>query len=105
MAWPTSWAAITIADTPAKLLYLAVQLMYITQDPQKHHAVYFDLVRDLLAAMPSSIPAIQEINNHILSGDYYKALKESKKLIAYEKQLLDQARGLNTESDINSAAA
>ncbi|MBN8980363.1 MAG: flagellar biosynthesis repressor FlbT, partial [Rhizobiales bacterium] len=25
------------ADTPAKLLYLAVQLMYISDDPQEHH--------------------------------------------------------------------
>jgi flagellar protein FlbT len=80
------------ADTPAKLLYLAVQLMYVTQDPQEHHAVYFDLVRDLLIAMPSSAAAIQEINNHILNGDYYKALKESKKLIAHEGELLALAR-------------
>ena len=92
------------ADTPAKLLYLAVQLMYITQDPQKHHAVYFDLVRDLLAAMPSSIPAIQEINNHILSGDYYKALKESRKLIAHEAELLDQARRNASASSLQGVA-
>jgi len=93
------------ADTPAKLIYLAVQLMYISHDPQEHHAVYFDVMRDFLSAVPSAASMINDINNHILSGDYYKALKESKKLIAYEKQLLDQARGLKTESDINSAAA
>lgn len=93
------------ADTPAKLIYLAVQLMYIAHDPQDHHAVYFDVMRDFLTAVPSAAAMINEINNHILSGDYYKALKESKKLIAYEKRLLDQARGLATESDVNSAAA
>ena len=81
------------ADTPAKLLYLAVQLMYISDDPQEHHRVYFDLMRDLLSAVPSTADAIQEINNHILSGDYYKALKETKKLIAYEAELLGQAKG------------
>ncbi|MBY0382390.1 MAG: flagellar biosynthesis repressor FlbT [Xanthobacteraceae bacterium] len=80
------------ADTPAKLLYLAVQLMYIAQDPQEHHAVYFDVMRNLLDAMPSSGIVIQEINNHILNGDYYKALKESKRLIAMEAELLDEAR-------------
>ncbi|MBX9927018.1 MAG: flagellar biosynthesis repressor FlbT [Hyphomicrobiaceae bacterium] len=80
------------ADTPAKLLYLAVQLMYVARDPQDHHPVYFDLMRDLLSAMPSSAEAIQEINNHILSGDYYKALKESKRLIAHEAELLEIAR-------------
>ncbi|RTL50821.1 MAG: flagellar biosynthesis repressor FlbT [Bradyrhizobiaceae bacterium] len=80
------------ADTPAKLLYLAVQLMYVARDPQEHHAVYFDLMRDLLNAMPSSAVAISEINNHILSGDYYKALKESKRLIAHEAELLELAK-------------
>lgn len=93
------------ADTPAKLIYLAVQLMYIAHDPQDHHAVYFDVMRDFLSAVPSAAGTINEINNHILSGDYYRALKESKKLIAYEKQLLDHARGLTAEADLASAAA
>lgn len=92
------------ADTPAKLLYLAVQLMYISSDPRQHHAVYFDLMRDLLGAVPSAALAIQEINNHILSGDYYKALKESKKLIAYEKQLLDRAKSAGPDDKLRGAA-
>jgi len=91
------------ADTPAKLLYLAVQLMYISDDPQEHHRVYFDLMRDLLSAAPSTADAIQEINNHILSGDYYKALKESKKLIAYESGLLEQAKG-DSKTTLRGAA-
>ena len=57
------------ADTPAKLIYLAVQLMYISHDPQEHHAVYFDVMRDFLSAVPSAAGMIEEINNHILSGD------------------------------------
>src|SRR5271169_2913515 len=32
------------ADTPAKRIYLAVQLMYTTRDPTAHHQVYFELV-------------------------------------------------------------
>jgi len=69
-----------------------VQLMYVARDPQDHHPVYFDLMRDLLSAMPSSSLLIQEINNHILSGDYYRALKESRKLIAHEAKILAKAR-------------
>ena len=42
------------ADTPAKLIYLAVQLMYISHDPQEHHAVYFDVMRDFLSAVPTA---------------------------------------------------
>ena len=92
------------ADTPAKLLYLAVQLMYVARDPQDHHPVYFDLMRDLLNAMPSSGEIIQEINNHILSGDYYKALKESRNLIAHEAKLLAKARGEAPPSSLQGAA-
>src|ERR1700712_1022192 len=80
------------ADTPAKLIYLAVQLMYLSPDPQAHHPAYFSLMRDMLHAAPSSWPFIEGINNHILNGDVYLALKEAKKLIAHEAGLLDDAR-------------
>jgi flagellar protein FlbT len=59
------------ADTPAKLVYL----------------------RDIVTAVPSAWPIIEGINNHILNGDLYRALKEARKLIAYEKKLLDHNRG------------
>ena len=29
------------ANTPAKLIYLAVQLMYLSPDPKEHHLTYF----------------------------------------------------------------
>jgi len=80
------------ADTPAKLIYLAVQLMYISPNPEVNHGTYFNLLRDIVTAAPSAWPIIEGINNCILSGDLYQALKEAKKLIAYEKKLLDVAR-------------
>jgi flagellar protein FlbT len=80
------------ADTPAKRIYLAVQLMYICKDPRSCHDAYFALVRDILAAAPSTWPYIESINNHILTGETYKALKHARKLIAYEQELLDNAK-------------
>jgi len=77
------------ADTPAKLIYLAVQLMYLSPDPMAHHPTYFSLVRDILSAMPSAWPFIEGINNHILNGDVYHALKEAKKLIGHEELIAD----------------
>ena len=77
------------ANTPAKLVYLAVQLMYISPEAQINHGTYFNLVRDIVTAAPSAWPVIEGINNSILSGDLYRALKEARKLIAYEKKLLD----------------
>jgi flagellar protein FlbT len=81
------------ADTPAKKIYLAVQLMYIQQDLSKHNRIYFPLVRDFLSAAPSSLPLIAEVNNRILSGDLYKALKAARKLISYEQELMSHATG------------
>ena len=85
------------ADTPAKLIYLAVQLMYISPDPQANHGTYFNLLREVVTVMPSAWPIIEEINNHILSGDLYLALKEARKLIAYEAKLLEEAEEAHPE--------
>ena len=80
------------ADTPAKRIYLAVQLMYTSKDPRAHHEIYFTLVRDTLSAAPSTWPYLESINNHILTGEMYKALKHAKKLIAHEHELMDHAK-------------
>ena len=92
------------ADTPAKLIYLAVQLMYLAPDPMTHHPTYFSLIKDVLSAAPSSWQFIEAINNFILNGDLYHALKESKKLIAHEAQLLDDARQLRKRQAAQKSA-
>src|SRR3954452_4423562 len=79
------------ADSPAKRVYLAVQLMYTSRDPRAHHEAYFTLLRELVQAAPSAWPHVGAVSNHILAGDMYKALKSAKTLIAYEKELLDHA--------------
>ncbi len=81
------------ANSPARRIYLAVQMMYTSRDPQTHHEVYFALMRDIVQAAPSTWPYIEAINNHILTGELYKALKEAKKLITYEQELINHASG------------
>jgi flagellar protein FlbT len=81
-----------LADTPAKRLYLAVQLMYTSRDPQAHHEIYFALMRDIIQAAPTTWSYISNINNHILMGELYKALKHARKLIAYEQEILVNAQ-------------
>ena len=80
------------ADTPAKLIYLAVQLMYLSPTPQSQHLTYFSLVREMISAVPSSWPIIENVNDCILKGEYYNALKETRKLVNHEEQLLATAR-------------
>ena len=80
------------ADSPAKLIYLAVQMMYLEQDIDKHHQHYFKLVTDVLSAAPSLSGEISNINNHILTGNLYKGLKDAKSLIKKEEELLNHVR-------------
>jgi flagellar biosynthesis repressor protein FlbT len=98
------------ADSPAKLIYLAVQLMYLDGTVDNHKDTYFNLVNEILTAAPSTVQFVSDINNRILSGDFYKALKVAKDLIAYERLLLDNAQrspGLltNTSADLEPARA
>ena len=81
-----------LATTPAKRIYLAIQLMYTSKDPSAHHDVYFALVRDITQAAPSVWPLVESINNLILTGNMYKALKQAKKLVSYEEELLNHAK-------------
>jgi len=89
-----------LADTPAKRIYLALQIMYTSRDPRPHHDTYFTLTRELVGAVPSAWPYIEDIGNHIITGAMYKALKSAKALISYEKDLLDHAsRGESVRHD------
>jgi flagellar protein FlbT len=96
------------ATTPAKRIYLAVQLMYTARDPRPHHEIYFQLIGEILRAAPSAWPRIEAINNHILMGNIYKALKEAAHLITYEQELVSHATcgaGVRKSSEANGIAA
>ena len=80
------------ANSPARRIYLAVQLMYIREDVEALRRDYFQLINDIVKAAPSTVPIVDEINNEILTGALYKALKAAKKLIQYEQDLLANAK-------------
>ncbi len=97
-----------LANTPAKRIYLALQIMYTSRDPRTHHDTYFTLTRELVEAVPSAWPYIEEIGNHIITGSMYKALKSAKALIAYEKDVLENAsrsQNLRRGSETNRKSA
>ncbi|MCB9982326.1 MAG: flagellar biosynthesis repressor FlbT [Rhodospirillales bacterium] len=79
------------ADTPCKKVYFLVQCMYLANAPDQYHKRYFELVREVQHASPSSSFFFMQINEEIISGNYYKALKLARQLIAHEKELLDHA--------------
>jgi flagellar protein FlbT len=49
-------------------------------------------MQDIVQAAPSAWKYISDINNQILTGDLYKALKSARKLIDYEQELLTHAK-------------
>jgi len=79
------------ANSPAKRIYLAVQLMYLEDNIDTLRGEYFALVNDIVTAAPSCISIVDEINNDILTGSLYKALKAAKKLVQYEREILSNA--------------
>lgn len=81
----------TSANSPAKLIYLCVQLMYLDGSIDNQIADYSQLMRDYAKAAPSARPLLQEIDNLILSGEFYKGLKQAKKLIEHEQGIIAHA--------------
>jgi flagellar protein FlbT len=76
------------ADTPARRVYLAVQLMYLEKAPARYHTAYAELTQDLVRAAPSCLPYVDAVNQQILTGNLYKALREARALVAHEEEIL-----------------
>src|SRR5690606_24750239 len=79
------------ANTPARRIYLAIQLMYIDEDMEAARSAYTKLSEEFLEAGPSAREIINQINNEILTGSLYKALKAAQRLTEYEQELLSHA--------------
>jgi flagellar protein FlbT len=92
------------ADTPAKAIYLAIQIMYVEGNIDKLTKSYFELINEMVRAAPSTLPYVDAINNEILTGDLYKALRAAKKLIEYEGELLGHATSGGTRIPEDRAA-
>jgi flagellar protein FlbT len=77
------------ANSPCRRIYYAIQLMYIDEhNLAAYHKIYWDLVKDLVHAAPSTIVLIDSISEHILQRQYYQALKLAKRLIDYEQEAI-----------------
>lgn len=83
------------ATTPCKRVYLVVQLMYIGEGlTSELSQLYWDLIRDILAAAPSTNDLISQLSVYIVDSDFYAALKVARKLISYEEELITHATKL-----------
>ena len=77
------------ADSPAKRIYLAVQLMYV--DPSQmdaHQKLYWRLVKEFVDAAPSSLGLVDQVSECIFKESFYEALKLTKHLIEFEQEVI-----------------
>lgn len=80
------------ANTPCKKAYFIIQCMYMAHNPQEYHQKYFDLVKEIQNAAPSCTIFFAQINEQIIGGTYYKALKLAQQLIEHEKELIENVK-------------
>lgn len=79
------------ADTPCKKVYFLIQCMYLARNPAEYHKRYFDMVQEVQHAVPRLAIVFLDINERIMDGHYYKAMKQARDLIKFEEELLTNA--------------
>jgi flagellar protein FlbT len=76
------------ANTPARRLYLCLQTMYLKNDIPRYRAAYQGFLREARDANPGARVTIDAANAHVAAGALYKALREIRKLVKREDELL-----------------
>jgi flagellar protein FlbT len=76
------------ANTPAKRLYLCLQTMYLKNDIPRYRTAYHGFLRELREANPGARVTIDAANAHVVAGALYNALREIRKLVKREDELL-----------------
>jgi flagellar biosynthesis repressor protein FlbT len=81
------------ADTACRHIYFSIQLMYVDEkNLAEHQKTYWELVKAVIDAAPSTRGLVHEISEHILQNKYYQALKLARKLIEYEQEAMRNVR-------------
>ncbi len=80
------------ANTPAKRIYFCLQLAYLDSDHERDYLEKANLlVRDFVEAAPTEEvrTILEAVGQDVSERNYFKALKQLKKLIAYEEKRLN----------------
>ena len=79
------------ATTLAKKLYYLILNMYVDpRNEKEYHKIYFKLVNELFNTFPDqrNLAMVMAMSQKILEGNHYQALKECRKLINFESEVL-----------------
>jgi len=77
------------ADTPAKMLCVTLQMLYLADDPAEADDLLTRQATALLRARPALAPFLVAIQDEIAERRYHKALKRGRDLVRQERLLLD----------------
>lgn len=81
------------ANSPARRVYLALQCAYMFPDRQADHLATFNtMLAEYAGAAPSSAPIAGSLQDLVSNNDLYGALKECRKLIEHETEILEHAK-------------
>ena len=79
--------------SPCSRIYFVIQLIYIDHENRKIHVnSYWQIIKELLTAVPSMTGSIDKISENIVNEKYYQALKLACDLIEYEQEVLKDVR-------------
>jgi flagellar biosynthesis repressor protein FlbT len=78
------------SETPCSRIYMAIELLYIQPEQREETMkLYLALTREVLGAASSMAPLLEEVSRLVIAGEYYKALRKMKRVLRYEKTLLE----------------
>jgi len=72
------------ADTACKQLHLTLTVIYLADDPAQGIDLFFRQATDLIRETPACAPQVAAIAAQVETGEYYRALKLSRKLVEWE---------------------
>jgi flagellar protein FlbT len=76
------------ANTPARRVYFAIQLMYIDAEKRQiHMESFFQLTHDIVEAASSTRRFVVKMCEQVAAAQFYQALKTARELIEYEEEL------------------
>lgn len=78
-------------DTPCKQIWMTLQIIHLSDNPAEAYALLLAQIAEITALMPSSAPYIAALNNALQENHTHKALKEVKRLVQHERELMEQA--------------
>ena len=76
-------------DTPCKQIWMTLQIIHLSPDPKDAYALFLSQVAEIPGLVPGSAPFLAAITTALDEGHTHRALKEVKRLVQHEREILD----------------